>query len=142
VCRDEVYRGPYVERASDLYVYWNPQADLGKPPKEVQSRGFWWSGDHRPEGILICKGPGINEGTTLESSSVFDFVPTVLHLAGLAVPEGLDGRVIEEACTSEFLASHPCKLEPVRAGDARVQTDLNESEEQMVEEKLRSLGYL
>ena len=142
VRRDDVYAGPYVERASDLYVYWNPQADLGLPPKEVQSRGFWWSGDHRPEGILVCKGPGIREAATLENASVYDFVPTVLHLAGLPVPEGLDGRVIEEACTAEFLASHPRKIEPVRANDARVQTDLDESEEQMVEEKLRSLGYL
>jgi predicted AlkP superfamily phosphohydrolase/phosphomutase len=141
-CREDVYAGPYVERASDLYVYWNPQADLGLPPKEVQSRGFWWSGDHRQEGILVCTGPGIREGETLENASVYDFVPTVLHLAGLPVSEGLDGRVIEEACTAEFLAAHPRKVEPARATDARIQTDLDESEAEMVEEKLRSLGYL
>jgi predicted AlkP superfamily phosphohydrolase/phosphomutase len=142
VHREEVYRGPFVERASDLYVYWNPQANLGSPPKEVQARGFWWSGDHRPEGIFICKGPGIRAGVSLESASVYDFVPTVMHLAGLPLPEALDGRVIEEACTAEFLASHPRRIDQRRAIGAKAQTDLSESEEEMVEEKLRSLGYL
>ncbi|HEX5733884.1 MAG TPA: alkaline phosphatase family protein [Blastocatellia bacterium] len=142
VHREDVYKGPFVERASDLYIHWNKQADLGPPPKEVQSRGFWWSGDHRPEGIMICKGPGIKSGVSLETASVYDFVPTVMYLAGLPVPEDLDGRVIEGACTTEYLASHPRRVEPGRARQEKSQTDLSESEEQLVEEKLRSLGYL
>jgi predicted AlkP superfamily phosphohydrolase/phosphomutase len=142
VRREEVYGGPFVERASDLYVYWNPLADLGAPPKEVQSRGFWWSGDHRPEGILICKGPGIRAGASLENASVYDLVPTLMYLAGSPVPEDLDGRVIEEACTAELLASQPIRVGRGRAMSAKAQTDLSESEEELVEEKLRSLGYL
>jgi arylsulfatase A-like enzyme len=78
----------------------------------------------------------------IESASVYDFVPTVMYLAGLPVPEALDGRVIEEACTAEFLASQPRRTRSGRAIGAKAQTDLSESEEQMVEEKLRSLGYL
>ena len=140
--REDVYKGPFVERASDLYVYWNAQADLGLPPKEVRARGFWWSGDHRPEGIMICKGPGIKSGVSLESAAVCDFVPTVMYLAGLPVPEDLDGRVIEEACTAQFLASHLRRVEPGRASGAKAQTDLSESEEKLVEEKLRGLGYM
>src|SRR5205085_4289996 len=102
--RDEVYRGDFAIRASDLYIYWNRAASLGAPPREVKAKGFWWSGDHRPEGILICKGKGIRTQKELnlpDMPKVYDLVPTILHLAGLPVPEGLDGRVIEEICADD-----------------------------------------
>jgi predicted AlkP superfamily phosphohydrolase/phosphomutase len=142
VRRDEAYEGPFTERASDLYVQWNPDARFGDPPAEVQARGFWWSGDHRPQGILICKGPGIRTGAALNSPVVHDLVPTLMHLAGLPVPGGLDGRVIEELCEDEFRASHPLRQEAAEGSVGTGASTLSDSEEQMVEEKLRSLGYL
>ncbi|HEV8485230.1 MAG TPA: alkaline phosphatase family protein [Blastocatellia bacterium] len=142
VRRDEAYAGPFTERASDLYVQWNPEARFGDPPAEVQARGFWWSGDHRPQGILICKGPCIRTSASLNDPVVYDLVPTLMHLAGLPVPADLDGRVIEELCEDDFRASHPLRRDsaegPVKTDDA----GLSDSEEEMVEEKLRSLGYL
>ena len=142
VRRDEAYAGPFVERASDLYVQWNPDARFGDPPAEVQARGFWWSGDHRPDGILISNGPGIQNAAVLNSPVVYDLVPTMMHLAGLPVSPDSDGRVIEELCKDDFRASHPLRHDsaesPAKAADA----SLSDSEEQMVEEKLRSLGYL
>lgn len=140
--RDDVYSGPFTRRASDLYVYWNPGANLGDPPEEVRNRGFWWSGDHRPEGVLICKGPGISTTTLSATPSVCDFAPTILYGAGQPVPENLDGRVIKEAFTEEFLAAHPVQIEPARSGAAIDQIGLSAEEERMVEEKLRGLGYL
>lgn len=140
--RDEVYSGPYVERASDLYVYWNPAAQFGDPPREVQARGFWWSGDHRPEGILIGKGPGLAAGARLESPIVYDLLPTVMYGAGLPVPIGLDGQVIRRAFTESFVAANPLRE---TASAERVAPDshsLSSEEEDLIEEKLRSLGYL
>src|SRR5206468_12883140 len=90
--RDEVYTGPFVERASDLYVYWNPQAAFGEPPREVKARGFWWSGDHRLEGIVIARGPGLAAGAQLDGAIVYDLLPTWMYGAGLPVPDRLDGR--------------------------------------------------
>jgi predicted AlkP superfamily phosphohydrolase/phosphomutase len=142
VRRDEVYQGEYAMRASDLYIYWNRAARPGEPPKEVRARGFWWSGDHRPEGILICQGKGISAIQELQAErtpQVYDLVPTILHLAGLAVPEGLDGRVIQELS----IDSSPVKFEVLndtttnRAGE-----HLSDEEEKLIEEKLRALGYM
>ncbi|HVG19072.1 MAG TPA: alkaline phosphatase family protein, partial [Blastocatellia bacterium] len=90
VRRDEVYFGPFRERASDLYIYWNPAADLREPPPDVRARGFWWSGDHRPDGILICKGEGIRSGARLNSQAVYDLLPTLMYAARLPVPVNLD----------------------------------------------------
>lgn len=142
VRRDEVYSGPFTARASDLYLYWNPRANVGEPPDEVRDRGFWWSGDHRPEGVLICKGPGLNSTALDGLPTVCDLVPTIMFAAGLPVPDHLDGRVIREVFTREFLAAHPVQVESAGSSTPADQIGLSAEEEQMVEEKLRGLGYL
>jgi len=140
--RDQVYSGPFTERASDLYVYWNPAADLGEPPEEVRKRGFWWSGDHRPEGILICKGPGLDSNTKIASAKVYDLVPTITYAAGLPVPDKLDGRVLQGAFTKEFREAHPLQIDSTLSQSAADETQLTQEEQRMVEDKLRGLGYL
>jgi predicted AlkP superfamily phosphohydrolase/phosphomutase len=143
VRREEVYLGPFTGRASDLHVYWNPDADLGEPPGEVRNRGFWWSGDHRPEGVMICRGPGLRSTDLVTSPSVCDLVPTMMYAAGLPVPDHLDGRVIQEVFTRDFLVAHPLQIGSAGSGTAAAdQGALSTEEEQMVEEKLRGLGYL
>src|SRR5215471_10491572 len=140
--RDEIYFGPFTERASDMYVYWNAEANLGAPPAEVKERGFWWSGDHGLEGILIAKGPGIKREARVSSCSVYDLVPTLMYASKLPVPDNLDGRVIQDLFTDEFIAKHPLKIGAEALVEAREKTLLSPEEEQMVEEKLRSLGYI
>lgn len=140
--RDEVYAGPYAERASDMYIHWNPAASMGEPPAEVRARGFWWSGDHRPEGILICKGPGIRQGVIADAPKVYDLVPTVMYLSNLPVPAGLDGRVIEKLCDEALLAHRPVQVDAAAEGAGSDQSKLSEEEEKVIEEKLRALGYL
>ena len=142
VRRDEVYSGPFSERASDLYVHWNPVASLGGPPEEVRERGFWWSGDHRPEGVLICKGPGLRSTPLATLPTVCDLVPTIMHAEGLPVPNHLDGRVIHDAFTCEFLAARPVQVESAGSQSAADQVQLSPEEERMVEDKLRGLGYM
>jgi predicted AlkP superfamily phosphohydrolase/phosphomutase len=140
--REDSYWGEFASRASDLYVHWNPAARLGDPPPEVQARGFWWRGDHRPEGILVARGPAICRGKVLPSTSVYDLVPTILYLAGLPVPEGLDGRVIDEMCDEEFRAANPVKTHSPAAAEAHRPGTLSKSEEEQIQEKLRGLGYM
>jgi predicted AlkP superfamily phosphohydrolase/phosphomutase len=150
VRRDQAYSGPFTERASDLYIYWNAAAGFPEPPAEVRARGFWWSGDHRPEGILICKGRGIrsngraNEGANArgESPSVYDLVPTIMYAAGLPVPDDLDGHAIQSVFTNEFSAAHPLRHDRAAQGGEASRTPLSKEEEQLIEDKLRGLGYL
>ena len=140
--RCDVYQGDFVNRASDLHIYWNPTAKMGPPPEEVKAREFWWSGDHRPEGILICRGPGIRRGAAANNPIVYDLVPTLLHLAGLPIPEGLDGRAIEELCTEEVRLNNPVRFDRSSVGETNDSGSLSESDEKKIEEKLRALGYL
>ena len=142
VRRDDAYTGPFIERASDLYVYWNFEARVGEPPSEVRDRGFWWSGDHRPEGILICRGPGIQRNAKLATPKVYDLVPTIVYGAGLPVPDGLDGEVIQDAFTDEFRESHAIRIASASARQDAGKLELSADEEKLIEEKLRGLGYL
>ncbi|MCH2112452.1 MAG: alkaline phosphatase family protein, partial [Planctomycetes bacterium] len=68
------------------------------------------SGDHHLDGIVGFLGPGIAQGVTLETSSIYDFAPTVLHLMGLEVPRELAGRVLEDAFQKDWLDAHPVQL--------------------------------
>lgn len=142
VRRADAYHGPFVGRASDLFVHWNGAACVGPPPDEIRGRGYWWNGDHRPEGILIAKGPGIRARADYGTPTVYDFLPTVLHFAGLAVPAGLDGRLIEGLCSREFSAANPVKIEETEAASRSGDDTLSEPEQELVERKLRDLGYL
>jgi predicted AlkP superfamily phosphohydrolase/phosphomutase len=139
--RDEVYFGTFAGQASDLYIHWNPEASFGEPPAEIRSRGYWWNGDHRPEGILICKGPGVRSGSIVEPPTVYDLVPTLMYGAGLPIPDGLDGRVIRELFTCDVAESTQSSAVASAQGEASDDA-LTESERQMIEDKLRSLGYL
>lgn len=50
---------------------------------------------------LIITGPGLAAGRKHEGlATIYDLLPTVLDLAGLPVPEGLDGRSLKPALTA------------------------------------------
>jgi len=142
VRRDEVYHGPFSARASDLHVYWNSAARFEVPPQEVQDRGFWWTGDHRPEGILICKGESVKPTRFREMPTVCDLLPTVMYATGLSIPKNLDGNVVREVFSREFLEKNLVRFESSAASDVGDEVRLSAEEEKIVEEKLRGLGYL
>jgi arylsulfatase A-like enzyme len=100
------------------------------------------SGHHRPDGVLIIAGPGVQAGTNLEGANILDLAPTLLHAMGVAVPSELDGRVLGEA----FEPSSPM-AQPVTYTEANVykekdsRPDLSDEEMAEVQDKLRGWGY-
>ena len=145
--RDEIYSGPYVDRAPDLIVQphgWEymafGHADFGSNKLVEPITGM--SGHHRPDGLVILAGPDVKPGVSLEGASILDLTPTILHAMGTAVPQDLDGRVLSEA----FEASSPA-AGPVVRSQANVYKDgsstpnLSDDEMAEVQEKLRGWGY-
>jgi hypothetical protein len=59
------------------------------------------------DGILAIYGPGIASGLRLGRVSVLDFAPTVAHLLGLPVADGLPGDVLTQAFTAEYRQFFP-----------------------------------
>jgi predicted AlkP superfamily phosphohydrolase/phosphomutase len=99
-------------------------------------------GVHHPDGIGIVAGAGVHPGAELKGS-VMDVTPTLLYMAGLEVPEGLDGKVLEACFTAERLAEKPIRTTaPLSSEKEEEESPYSAEEEAMIEESLRGLGYL
>ncbi|MEA2451771.1 MAG: hypothetical protein QOG04_481 [Actinomycetota bacterium] len=99
-------------------------------------------GAHHPDGIVIVAGAGVKPQADLKAS-VLDVTPTLLYLAGAAVPTGLDGHVMESAFEDAHLASSPpTTTEGPDTGTRDESSPYSAEEEAMIEESLRGLGYI
>jgi predicted AlkP superfamily phosphohydrolase/phosphomutase len=146
---DAEARGPRQE--ADLWVRANRDVafdrDVVVDGRSYPVTMFLWeygniSGTHRDEGILIARGPGIRAGARIDGPSLLDVAPTVLHLAGLPVPDDLAGRPIRGMLVDPG-AGNPLRLasyEPLvtRPGVAPPETGIDEE----YLERIRSLGYV
>jgi predicted AlkP superfamily phosphohydrolase/phosphomutase len=108
VCRtDEVYPiGSRRDRLPDLLVLWTetpaaPHAAVRSATLGVVERATpgripgGRSANHRPQGFLVARGPGLAGGRTLESDAdIVDLAPTVLSILGGRTRQPLAGRVL------------------------------------------------
>lgn len=143
---EEVFQGDALEGAPDLLpvlrahryelndelFHRNPFTDYRHLPR----------GEHHIDGIVVAAGPGMRPGAAVEGS-IMDVTPTLLYMAGLKVPEGLDGTVLTGAFDPQWLSDNPVQsLPPPSAGPRSEQSPYSEEEEALVEESLRGLGYI
>jgi predicted AlkP superfamily phosphohydrolase/phosphomutase len=146
--REEVMDGPEAAFAPDLFpvcrAYSYELTDgLFSPPVITDHRQLP-RGFHHMDGIFGVTGPGITPKDRLRAS-VYDIMPTALYLAGLKIPEGLDGRIIGDALPDEMMATRPPRIESMDlppAGESTSARPYTEEEEAQIEESLRNLGYL
>jgi len=149
--RENLYQGPFVDRAPDLIIQWRDYAyfaaselegtagDVFGPPPVEDATDFRHTGTHRMDGILLICGPGIQPGR-IEGARIADLAPTILHGFGLPVPHDMDGKVLQ----SVFREPRPVSLAPSHTTDAQKQSRsaYSEAEESEMAERLRALGYL
>lgn len=147
--REEVYTGKYVERAPDIVFFlddgeWIADFSLGKG---LYKHADWktGSGMHRMEGCFLACGPGIAHREHI-TTDIFNVVPTILAHMGLAIPTDMDGRFIEEAYTTQWKAANEVTYAGSSAQDGKgwgagAQV-FDESEEQVLVDRLRGLGYV
>ena len=100
-------------------------------------------GVHHPNGIVVVAGKGVKAGSADLHGSVMDVTPTLLHMAGLEVPEDLDGDVLTGAFTAQALEDNPVRmLAPLSSRPKDESSPYSDEEEAVIEESLRGLGYL
>ena len=87
-------------------------------------------------------GPGIAEGVSVSDASIVDVLPTMLALAGLPVPEDMDGRPLSQAFTDEQKQAIKFVSGASDPMDGTSTPDLDDAELTEIEDRLRSLGYL
>lgn len=141
--REELYSGPYVPDAPDLLVVMRNYAYMTRDgyegvtgvllgPPALRKGRLPHSGNHRPDGVFIMAGPGVQPGVHLSGASIMDVAPTVLYAAGLPAPAAMDGRVLSEAFSRERLLADPPRRIAAQSGRAPgVQDQLGALEQQV-----------
>jgi predicted AlkP superfamily phosphohydrolase/phosphomutase len=145
--REDIYQGPYLDRAPDLIL--RPRddrniffglADFGS--NATVDTVYRYSGMHRDQGLLIMTGKGVKKGAAIEGAGIEDLAPTILYAMECPVPQDMDGRVLSEVFTEEF--RNQVTLLQSEEGSSRElhETAYTEEAEEEIKERLRGLGYL
>lgn len=146
--RSELYQGPYLDQAADVmfsiqnYLY-QSSVKMGLDQDNFLGKSEYEdSGSHRPEGILVMAGPGIQTGETITGAQVTDVLPTLLALAGIPVPSDLDGKPLLQVFTSDQREKVCFLHEASKEIQENITTDLDVDEIRLLEKRLQDLGYL
>lgn len=108
----DLFAGPRVYELPDLLVEWNPDHRLGSnvlgdgtgalcrvsSPRigELDAvNSYCRGGEHRGEGMLVARAPGLNPGEIDRTISTMDLAPTFARILGCSMPSAA-GRVIPE----------------------------------------------
>ncbi len=97
-------------------------------------------GEHEIDGLFMAYGSPLMTGKF--NASVYDIMPTVLHLMGQEIPEDVDGRVLTEIIRDDFLHSNPIRFGRARQAQSPGGDTLTDDEDTELRERLRGLGYL
>jgi predicted AlkP superfamily phosphohydrolase/phosphomutase len=106
------------------------------------------NGDHSLYGIIIMMGNGIKKNHQLRRCSVLDITPTILYLIGLPIAKDMDGRVLRDAFTDEFLHQNPIRFIETYETEIKKKTlgkeflEYNDDVKKRLLERLRTLGYI
>ena len=101
---------------------------------------------HAPPGIFFARGPAFQPGRRVDTLTVFDVAPLVLHL--LALPPAEDLRATASgsylaALDPTYARGHPVSTVPTWGSTRDVALrPRSEGEEKLILEELRSLGYI
>ena len=95
---------------------------------------------HRREGILVLSGEAFENAPT--NPRIMDLAPTILHLSGCPIPNDMDGRVLREALrNSSEEARRSIKYTETAPSHVHSQA-LSPAEQEVIEDRLKSLGYI
>jgi predicted AlkP superfamily phosphohydrolase/phosphomutase len=147
--REEVFKGPYADRAPDLMFYTSNMNYKAMGLSDFSSNKvfdpvFGTRGHHRMNGVLICHGPGVfKSNAQFQKARIYDLAPTILYLMDQEIPTAMNGKVLLDIFTDEFQAKHAVKYkESLPSDSTQDHSGLTDQEEAVLAELLRSLGYV
>ncbi|HSK81572.1 MAG TPA: hypothetical protein VLQ45_34270, partial [Thermoanaerobaculia bacterium] len=103
-----------------------------------------YSGNHRINGILLAKGPGIHRGRRLPDASIYDVAPLALYLGGLPIASDMRGQVPEALFEPAYLTAHPRRTVPgfgPRQIPESALASRSHSSDEEYRARLEALGY-
>jgi predicted AlkP superfamily phosphohydrolase/phosphomutase len=154
--KDELYEGPFIGNAPDLIIRWrdysyytsnNPGRENGSyfgKFLKIDSSDFDHVGTHRINGVLIASGKHVQRGAILNGANIADIAPTILFALEQPIPEEMDGKVLFDIFTEDFLKERIPQYIPSESDSSMVAQHVNytDKEAKDVEKRLKGLGYL
>jgi predicted AlkP superfamily phosphohydrolase/phosphomutase len=146
--REDLYTGPHTEESPDIQFLPSDMANKPLGTLDLTSNRFITpvygnSGDHRMHGVMMGRGPELRKGAVVEGARIIDYAPTILHTFGVEVPSDMDGRVLEEIFTEEYLARNPVRIsDAAQFAEGEKAAAMTDEESEEIRERLRGWGYL
>ncbi len=156
----ELYQGPLVDRAPELIPSWwedgflleqsQPGRDAStdvERSREPITGGVEFAGSHRLHGVFMMAGGPVRQGHVFSGARIIDVAPTVLYLMGLPIPHDMDGTPLVDALDPDYVASRPPHHETNggsagKPTESPAETVFTEDEARLIEERLKSMGYI
>jgi predicted AlkP superfamily phosphohydrolase/phosphomutase len=155
--REEIYGGKYFAQAPDLtcitadsHYYTSNLSTF--TANRIFCDNLMMPGNHTLWGILMAKGKPLEHGKEVSGAKIIDITPTILYLLGYEIPRDMDGQVLTEGISPEFLRENPLRFSTGLAeGLAEGQTQAEEegesgqmtaAEREDIIRKLQGLGYI
>lgn len=145
--REDLYTGPHIAESPDLQFLPSDMSNKPLGTLDLTSNKFITpvygnSGDHRMHGIFLGRGPELRRGAGVEGARIIDYAPTILHSFGVEVPADMDGRVLEEIFTDEYMQQNPVRLTDAAFAETEKVGAMTDEESDEIRERLRGWGYL
>jgi predicted AlkP superfamily phosphohydrolase/phosphomutase len=151
--REEIYQGDALDEAPDVIglidgpyhiaaVDWRGANTSHSVVEKVGNQLLFvsdTSGQHRMDGILIVNGADVNNNARFGSTpQLIDLAPTILQFLGEAIPNDMDGRVLNELFSSHRAAEYTAAIH----FENKLDGEYSDAEQKEIEERLAGLGYL
>jgi predicted AlkP superfamily phosphohydrolase/phosphomutase len=149
--REEIYAGPYLEKAADVLAlfrggsnYISFAGPLFLSDRAIDERNYMQPdrANHRMNGLIMIRDERMAAGHRIHQAEIVDVAPTVLHLLGLPVPSTMDGTIIEEGFAPGWLQAHPPQIVQVDDIPVDEAEAFTAAEEASMLEMLKGLGYV
>ncbi len=104
------------------------------------------TGSHRMNGIFVAAGPDIQKGI-VDHVHICDIAPTLLYLFDEPIPSEIDGQVIKDIFTTEYLNNNSVRFQ-TNSPDYKCPVDssavkkLTTEEQDNIQRQLKDLGYM
>ncbi|HSE40409.1 MAG TPA: alkaline phosphatase family protein [Acidobacteriota bacterium] len=96
-----------------------------------------------PPGIIILSGPSFRKNHMIQNATLLDIAPTLLYLQNIPVARDMDGKILANAFTKEFMKQTQVRVITSHDTGMKKKGQARESEmDEEILEDLKTLGYI
>lgn len=156
--REDIYYGPEAFKAPDIVFQWNNFLYIHRPSRIGENKDFLEilddksllssentirpSGIHRDNGIFIAFGRHFERNKAIKGVRIYDIAPTILYILGVNIPDDMDGRVLQDAISIDYLKDNPIKKGMTISTEEKIPKGFDHEETSAIKDRLKGLGYI